>query len=431
MKRKFILLISILAISITACSNPNDNSETGGDVSAKEKVTVWAWDQKFNVAAMEEAKKIYELENPDVEIEILEFAQADIVQKLNTGLSAGTSVGLPNIVLIEDMRIQGFLNSYQGSFKDLTGLVDHNNFAQYKIKSMSLEDKIFGVPFDTGVSVMYYRQDIIEEAGYTEEDMTDMTWEKYIEIGKAVKNKTGKYMLTLDPNDIGQILMMMQSAGEWFTKEDGFTLNFEGNDALKEALIIYKEMMDSDIAMIISDWAQFVAAPNSGDVATVPTGNWFTPSIVAQEDQSGLWRVASIPRLGNIPSSINASNLGGSSWYILENVSGAEASLDFINKTFGTSREFYENMLNNHGIIGTYIPAKTSESYAVSSDFFGGQQVVADIVRWTEMIPAVNNGLHTRFLESIVKSEIQGIMSGTNIEDAIINAQKQAESQIQ
>ena len=43
------------------------------------------------------------------------------------------------------------------------------------------------------------------------------------EIGKAVKEKTGKAMLTLDPSDIGQIRMMMQSAGTWYT--DDATLN--------------------------------------------------------------------------------------------------------------------------------------------------------------------------------------------------------------
>ena len=40
--------------------------------------------------------------------EIVENAQEDIVQKLNTALGSGTTKGLPNIVLIEDYRAQSF-----------------------------------------------------------------------------------------------------------------------------------------------------------------------------------------------------------------------------------------------------------------------------------------------------------------------------------
>ena len=67
----------------------------------------------------------------------------------------------------------------------------------YKLSVMTDGDKIYGVPFDSGVTALFYRKDLIEQAGYTEADMQDITWEKYIEIGKAVKEKTGVAMCTL------------------------------------------------------------------------------------------------------------------------------------------------------------------------------------------------------------------------------------------
>ena len=36
--------------------------------------------------------------------------------------------------------------------------------------------------------------------------MANITWDKYIEIGKAVKEKCGVDMCTLDPSDVGRIL---------------------------------------------------------------------------------------------------------------------------------------------------------------------------------------------------------------------------------
>ena len=106
----------------------------------------------------------------------------------------------------------------------------------YKLNVMSEGDKLYGVPFDSGVAALFYRTDLIEQAGYKKEDMKDLTWEKYIEIGKAVKAKTGKAMLTIDPSDLNQLRIMMQSAGSWYVKEDGKTVNIEGNEALKQAV---------------------------------------------------------------------------------------------------------------------------------------------------------------------------------------------------
>lgn len=436
-----ILLAALFCVSVTSCAaKPNSPTSNTDSVSTdagneptgeKQKITAWAWDQKFNIAALKEAEKIYEAENPNVDIEIVEFAQNDTIQKMNTSLSSGTTSGLPNIILIEDYRIQTFLKAYPNSFKDLTGIIKHNDYSSYKLDFMTIDGKTYGVPFDTGSAVLYYRKDIIEQAGYTEADMADLTWEKYVEIGKAVKEKTGKYMLTLDPNDVGQLRIMMQSAGTWYVKEDGTTPNLQNNVALNEGMKIYKQMVDAGIAKSISEWAQFVAGPNSGEVATVPTGCWFTPSIMAEASQSGQWKIAPIPKLGAIKESVNASNLGGSSWYVLNDVKGADVAADFLAKTFGSNNSFYEAILKNNGIISTYLPAAKTDAYNIAVDYFGGQKIYSDISNWAAKIPSVNYGLHTYAFEDIIKAEMQNVMAGTKIEDALANAQKQAEAQIQ
>lgn len=92
------------------------------------------------------AKAEYAKTNPDVKINIVEYAQADIIQKLNTGLNSGTTKGLPNIVLIEDYRSQSFLQSYKDSFYDLSSSIKGTDFADYKSGPTSLDGKQYGVP---------------------------------------------------------------------------------------------------------------------------------------------------------------------------------------------------------------------------------------------------------------------------------------------
>ena len=61
-------------------------------------------------------------------------------------------------------------------------------------------------------------------------------------------------MLTLDPSDLGQIRIMMQSAGAWYMKEDGETVDIAENEVLKAALSTYERMVNAGIALQVSGW---------------------------------------------------------------------------------------------------------------------------------------------------------------------------------
>src|SRR5262245_22561084 len=66
-------------------------------------VTIWCWDTNFNGAAMREAAARYNAAHPEVNIIIDDVdTQDNIRQKLQTQLLAGTTEGLPDIVLIQD-----------------------------------------------------------------------------------------------------------------------------------------------------------------------------------------------------------------------------------------------------------------------------------------------------------------------------------------
>ncbi len=425
-KTGLLLLAVVTLLALAACSSDDaSGSSDGGNGEEPDKITAWAWDPNFNIAALELAKDAYE---EDLDLEIIENAQDDIVQKLNTGLSSGSMKGMPNIVLIEDQRAQSFLQSYPDAFYPIGDFFSTDDFAPYKLAPTSLDGKQYGLPFDTGVTGLFFRTDYLEEAGYSKEDLTDITWENYIEIGKEVKAKTGKDMISLDPNDLGILRVMIQSAGSWYVEDDGKTVNLVDNEPLKKAFENYKAMIEADFVKANSDWSQFIAAFNSGDVATVPSGNWIAPSIEAEESQAGKWEVAPIPRL-NLEGAVNASNQGGSSFYVL-NIPGKEKAAEFLGATFGSNEAFYQDLVLDVGALGTYAPAADGEAYQAENDYFSGQPVIADFSEWTEEIPSVNYGLHTYAIEDILAAEMQNYLKGKDIEDVLADAQAQAESQL-
>ena len=432
-----IMAALLAAITFASCSGGGDTSSAGasggssaGSSGGAQKITIWAWDETFNIKAAEVAKEMYQKDNPGAEIEIVTMAQDDIVQKLHTSLSSGQTSGLPSIVLIEDYKAQNFLSAYPDAFEDLTDIVDESAFMDYKFAVNKIDDKIYGVPFDSGVAGLFYRTDYVEQAGYKQEDMQDLTWEKYIEIGKAVKEKTGHAMLTLDPSDIGQIRIMMQSAGSWYVKEDGQTVDIKDNQALKDGITVYKAMLDAGIVEQVSDWDSFVSAFQSGKVASVPTGCWIGSSVIKAEDQSGKWAIAPIPRLGENKDSVKYSSIGGSGWYVIKGVGDASANKDFLSKTFATSKELANQLAKDINLVSTLKAAKDTENYEAKNDFFGGQQIFKNFSEWSEKVPAVNYGLHTYAVEDIMTEAVQSIVGGADMQETLDAAQTQAEGAV-
>ena len=433
MKFKKILattLTAMMAFGLIGCGSSSGNSSAENKGKDDKKITIWAWDDTFNIKAANIAKEKYLKDHPDVKFDIVSMSQDDVVQKMNTALSSGTYDGLPNVVLVEDYKIQGYLQSYPGEFKDLTSIVDKSNFMDFKLTSMTQDGKIYGVPFDSGVAALFYRTDLIEQAGYKKEDMNDLTWEKYIEIGKAVKAKTGKAMLSLDPNNLGELRMMMQSTGSWYVKEDGKTVNIKDNQGLKDSLNIYKQMVDAGITKPVSGWDAFLQGFQKGDVASVPTGCWISSSIQASADQKGKWAVAALPKIGSNVKSTNASNLGGSSWYVLNKVGNSDLATDFLKTTFASNNDLMNDLVPAINLVSTLKSASTAANYSKPVEFYGNQEIFKDFSKWSTKVPAVNYGSATYKIESVMAEGVQAVVKGANVDDTLNKIQTQAEAAV-
>lgn len=395
---------------------------------AKE-ITIWCWDPNFNGATMKEAAERYAKINPDVTVNIVDFAKADVEQKLQTTLSSGNTEALPDIVLIEDYGAQKYLQSFPDAFAPIGDSIDLKGFAPYKVQLATMNGKAYSMPFDSGVTGLYYRKDYIEAAGFKPADMQDLTWDKYIEIGKAVEAKTGKKMLGLDPNDAGLIRIMMQSGGQWYFKDDG-SANIEGNAALKAALETEQKILQSGITKPIAGWNEFVSSFTSGDAASVVTGVWITGTVKSQADQANKWGVAPIPKL-SIDGATNASNLGGSSWYVLNSSPEKAEAIDFLAQTFGKDIDFYQKILVDRGAVGSLLASREGAAYKAPDAFFGGETVWQNFSEWLGKVPSVNYGTFTNEVDAAVTAQLPAIAAGGSVDDALKAINEQVKTQLQ
>lgn len=397
-------------------------------VTTKNRIEIWAWDETFNVRAAEIAAKEYQKNHPEIQIKIISKEKNEIMEDLNNNLAAKSYSSLPDIVLMEDYEAQEMLSRYEGEFLEMDAYLDYSLYQNYKVELASKEGIHYGLPFDSGAAVMFYRKDYLEKAGYTEKDMEDITWEKYMEIGKKVREATGVHMLTVQPDDLGLIRIMMQSGGAWYVTEEGKEAYIKNNEILKEAIRIYKRLIEQDLTEAVSGWDDFVAAFQENKVATVVSGCWIASSIRDNKEQEGLWRVTSIPKMENIPDSVNASNIGGGSWYVIKNSTESDLAANFLKETFGENKDVLNETARQTHLVTTRKDASELETYNTKDPFFGNANIFDVFLETTEKVPVVNYGRNTYEIENILEAEMQDILKGEDLDTVLEKVQVKAQS---
>ena len=434
------MLASTMVFGMTACgsSGASDSSNTGSDAATDDTaatddssddadvvegssddentLTVWAWDPNFNIYAINKAAEIYAQDHPGFKVEVSEIQSDDIETRLTTAVSAGDLSTLPDIFLMQDNSFQKYATNYPDIFTDLTDSgIDFSQFAEAKVAYSTLDGKNYGIPFDNGAVIECLRTDMLEKAGYTIDDFTDITWSDFMEKAKVVKEKTGQPILTSQAGSPDLVMEMLQSCGQSLFNEDG-SVNIKDNKALKPILEIYQQMVADGTLVEVTD-----------TVAGVINGCWIMASIVANDDQSGQWAVTDMPKLDDVEGATNYSNNGGSSWAITSNCKKVDLAVDFMNSTFAGSTEFYDDIITK-GALSTWAPAGDSEAYAQPVEFFGGDAVYAKIVDFSTKTPSNITGAFYYDARDAVGVALSNIIqSGADMDSEIQTAQETVE----
>lgn len=439
MKRKLMSLLLVGAMTATMFAGCGSSSDTAADSSSdaaadttddtadtadaaddaaatdgENSLTVWCWDPAFNMNAMYEAEKVYQKDHPDFSLNVVETPWEDVQTKLTTAATSGDLSTLPDILLMQDNAFQKNTISYPDAFTDLTDSgIDFSQFAAGKVAYSVVDGKNYGVPFDNGAVIGCYRTDILEQAGLTLDDFTDITFDEYIANGQKVLEATGKPLISMQAGECDLIMMMLQSAGSSLFNEDG-TANIVNNDTLKIVMETYKQLKESGVLIEVNSWDEYVGSITNGDVAGTINGCWIMASIKTAEDQSGNWGITNMPSLVGAEGATNYSNNGGSSWAVTANCQNTELAFDFLASTFAGSTELYDNILSS-GALATYAPAADTDAYGEPDEFFGGDAVSAKIVEYSTQVPSNITGVYYYEARDAVATAITNVVGGSDI----------------
>ncbi|KFI83323.1 ABC transporter substrate-binding protein [Bifidobacterium psychraerophilum] len=316
-------LSAVMLFSAAACGG---SSGEAADGSSGQKVTlnVWGWEP-----LLKDVADAFEKENPNITIKITNAGTAtDQYTALNNAISAGS--GAPDVAQVEYYATAQYALS--DSLKDLSefGAKDYSDFyTPGPWSSVNINDKIYGLPLDSGPMAMFYNKEIFDKAGVTS---APTTMEEYYEAAKKIHALGSDYYITADSGEPAPEELMIWAAGGTPFKVDGenLTINLTDDAGTQEFAkwwqkLVDEGLIDTKTKRWSDDWSRKL---NEGNIASLTIGAWMASMLDDQApDGSGKWRVANTPTFDT--KATNGED-GGSTLAIMSSTDKAEAAWKFI-----------------------------------------------------------------------------------------------------
>jgi lactose/L-arabinose transport system substrate-binding protein len=383
MQRIVMPLGIALLIALGGCSQETDQAVD----EPSEEITVWAWN--LEAEYLKDIVPAFEEKYPDIKVNVLKLSADQVYQRLTTGLAAGIESQLPDLVQVENQRIDLYMDRFRESFVDLSemGFDEHRDkFVEGKIAPLMNEDGgVMAFPRDIGPMAVFYRADLFEEAGINPADIK--TWVDYVEAGVAMREQTGTLMTGIQLNhDTSFYRAMLQ-------QHELFYFDLEGNvaantEAARRSMEMLKKMDDAGILLHAATAEEINAAIKNDAVASVISGSWQKGIIEDQmPEQEGLWRVMKMPAFEE--DGLTAANDGGSNLAITSVSSNKEAaylfgefaSVDVENQLYGAME---------YGAYPALIDAIEQPELDEGIPFYGGQKIFSIFAEEAVDLPVVN-----------------------------------------
>ena len=181
----------------TADTAASAASET--DAPLEGEITFWhSFTQGARMDAIQKAADAFMQENPGVKINIETYSWGDFNTKWNAGITTGdlpdisTAQGTGEVV---EMINAGVINPVD----DIVDEIGRDRFSTNALADMTMDGAVYGIPYYSHAQVMWYRTDLLEQAGLE----IPQTWDEFYDAAVAL-TKDGTYgaAFSCSPNDL-------------------------------------------------------------------------------------------------------------------------------------------------------------------------------------------------------------------------------------
>jgi len=414
LSKKFVALITALFLTVllvSGCGGGSSSTASKNDNSGVVTIKVAAWNDAADSlkAEIEGFQKKY----PNIKVEV-QYVDNDYT-KIMPRLASGSEV--PDIIQTQARDFPAFMKKFPGQFVDVTDKASplKDKFLASSWDSVTVEGKIYAMPWDLGPMALYYRTDMFKEAGI--DPVQIETWDDYITAGQKLKEHFGgNVVMTGYAPDFDFFEIFFNQLGGNYATPDG-KIALKSEQAI-QSLTLWRRMVDSGVAIDIKDWNGRITAVKNNKIASVPYAVWYAGTLMnSVADQRGKWGIIPLPSFtkgGN-----KQANLGGSVLTIAKKSQNPDAAWKFIEYCLATDEG--QTIMLKYGLFPSYIPFYDNIAFKANNDYFGLPMYQFFAKQSDKIIPLHRGPIMLDAVKPL-KDMGSAVLSGKNIEESIDTA---------
>lgn len=304
-RREAIATLSGVALALTGC----------GRSSQQKELTFWGAGREGDIAA--ELIRGFEQEHPEIKVNVQKMPFTVAHEKLLTAYAGET---LPDLCQLGNTWIPEFaaldalepLDDYVANSHE----VPLEDYFEGILASNRVDDILFGIPWYVDTRLLYYRRDLLRQAGF---EAPPQTWAQWSEMLAAIKHLVGpdRYSVLLPLNEFEPLLVFGLQLPAELLRDDGRYGNFRGPD-FRRSLTFYESLFRQGWAprmtntQISNVWDEF----GRGFFSFYISGPWNIAEFKRRLPPSAQneWMTATMPG----PDGPGLSSAGGSSLVVFK-----------------------------------------------------------------------------------------------------------------
>ena len=218
--------------------------------------------------------------------------------------------------------------------------------------------------------------------------------------------------------------IMYQSAGVWFyTNEGKPNMN---SPAFRDAFTTMKKAYDEDIVYHSTSWDDYISAISNEKMVCLIGGSFWASILSEYTEQSGKWKITTIPRMTGNDSYTNYSNLSGGNWFVF-NKDHSDFTAKFAAEMFAKNQELAD-FVGDQYLICPASEKLSSNLNTSENAFFDNQNVPRIMAEYNRNIPDVKYGFNTYEMTYTVGPIVDEYIKGKiDLDTAIDQMQNAAE----
>jgi multiple sugar transport system substrate-binding protein len=228
-----VSVATILGLVLAACSPPSDVAESDGEDTLN--FTVWS----YSIETINDNITNFEEANPGVQVNLADHSFFDYHDIMATKFTGGDA---PDVEYSSDHWLNewvaaGWIAPLDEHCPETTEYRDE--WAPYATEGMTLDGKLYGLPYYADLLIFIYNERMLKEAGF---DAPPQTWEELTEQAMAMKQQgisdspINIPLTKADPWTIEIFYSMVYSIGGHMFDEDGNPVFNEPGGAAEEML---------------------------------------------------------------------------------------------------------------------------------------------------------------------------------------------------